>query len=340
MTPLDSKPSAQSVDRRRTTRTKRYIGLLTCVAVIIGAAVILASTRPWTTGAAHPTQSVRYLGVFEPDAPESTSGISTFAQAINRQPNLVSYYSPWLEPFQTHFAESAAQLGATTVVQIDPKNVSLSDIASGRYDAYLRSYAAAVKSFGRRVVLSFGHEMNGNWYSWGYRHTPASVFVAAWRHIVTVFRQVGADKVSWLWTVNVVDKYVPIPNPAAWWPGKSYVNWVGIDGYYFSSSQSFAQVFGATIVDIRELTKAPIFIAETGASVAAGQPAKISDLFSGVEAYGLLGFLWFNADSVNASDGVALRWRIKSREALAAFRGDAKAFMTPSTAPGAGSPSP
>ena len=73
-------------------------------------------------------------------------------------------------------------------MQIDPTGVSLTAIASGHYDAYLRSYASAVKAFGRQVILSFGHEMNGSWYSWGYRHTSPAVFVAAWRHIVTVFR--------------------------------------------------------------------------------------------------------------------------------------------------------
>ena len=77
------------------------------------------------------------------------------------------------------------------LVQIEPTGVSLAAIASGRYDTYLRSYAAAVKAFGGQVILSFGHEMNGYWYSWGYRHTSPAVFVAAWRHIVTVFRAAG-----------------------------------------------------------------------------------------------------------------------------------------------------
>ena len=73
-------------------------------------------------------------------------------------------------------------------MQINPKDVSLAAIASGHYDSYLRSYAEAVRSYRGPVILSFGHEMNGSWYSWGYRHTSPAVFVAAWRHIVTLFR--------------------------------------------------------------------------------------------------------------------------------------------------------
>ena len=44
--------------------------------------------------------------------------------------------------------------------------------------------------------------MNATWYSWGYGHVRASTFVAAWRHIVSLFRAQGADNVTWLWTIN------------------------------------------------------------------------------------------------------------------------------------------
>ena len=71
------------------------------------------------------------------------------------------------------------------LVQINPKGISLAAIAAGHYDTYLTSYAEAVRSYRDPVILGFGHEMNGNWYSWGYRHPPAPAFVAAWRHIVT-----------------------------------------------------------------------------------------------------------------------------------------------------------
>jgi hypothetical protein len=241
----------------------------------------------------------------------------------------VSYYSPWLEPFQAGFATSAVNHGAVTLVQMDPTNVSLASIAAGRYDTYLRSYAAAVKAFGTQVIFSFGHEMNGNWYSWGNQHTSARVFVAAWRHIVTVFRKVGAENATWLWTVNVINNNTstPIPDPAPWWPGSSYVTWVGIDGYYYLQPSSFAQVFGPTIVAVRALTGDPILIAETGATPAAGQPAKIDGLFAGVRTYGLLGFVWFDENTQGRA------WRINSPGAFAAFRRGAKAFLRPPATP-------
>jgi mannan endo-1,4-beta-mannosidase len=322
MTPPNTRSAVHLNTRVRRSKAKKRAGLAACAVVIIGAAaaLVVALTQPRAAGP-DPSTPLRYLGVYEPDSPVSYAGVEQFAQAIGRQPNLVSYYSPWNWPFQAGFARSAAAHGALTIVQMDPRNISVASIAAGQYDNYLRSYATAVKAFPGQVVLSFGHEMNGRWYSWGYLHTSPKVFVAAWRHIVDVFRTAGARNVTWLWTINIVDSNPPIRAPAPWWPGSSYVNWVGIDGYYYQSSEVFAQVFGPTIVDVRQLTSDPILIAETSAEPSTGQPAKINDLFAGVSAYGLLGFVWFDENSQGRV------WRISTPSAFAAFRQDAKAFM-------------
>jgi mannan endo-1,4-beta-mannosidase len=308
-----------------------YVVIVIVTAILVGAVFVVA--RPSHPNdpvnklpVIPPAQRINYLGVFEPEAPHSYAQIDQFAQTIGRQPNIVSYYSYWTEPFQAGFAASAAKRDAETLVQIDAKNISLAGIAGGQYDPYLKSFAVAVKAFGTQVILSFGHEMNGNWYSWGYQHTPASVFVAAWRHIVDVFREQGTKNVTWLWTVNIIDALDNhIPGPAAWWPGSSYVDWVGIDGYYYSPAWKFAPLFGPTIAAVRELTRDPILIAETGAATSAGQPAKIDDLFAGVRAFGLLGFVWFDQDGEKAIQ----KWRLNSPAAEDAFRRAAKAYMKP-----------
>lgn len=326
MTPPYGRSAARSAGSQRAGSTWKYVSLVVCAVVIIAAATALVIARPWAPRSkpvprAQPVHHLGYVGVYEPDAPFSYSEVDHFAQAIGRQPNLVSYYSPWGWPFESNFAVLAKEHGAVTLVQMDPRNVSVASIAAGRYDAYLRSYAAAVKAFGSQVVACFGHEMNGRWDSWGYEHVPAAVFVRAWRRIVNVFRAVGATNVTWMWTVNIIDSNPPIPDPSPWWPGSSYVNWVGIDGYYYQSTQEFAQVFGPTIVDVRALTGDPIFIAETGAGPNTGQPAKINDLFAGLRSYGLLGLLWFDKNTQGRI------WRINNPGAFAAFGQDAKAFL-------------
>ena len=271
--------------------------------------------HPRHAGFALPATPGSYIGLYPDGVPDSYASVTAFTAATGVKPNVVPYYSGWLEPFQVTFAATAAQHGAVPLVQMDPTNISLAAIASGQYDDYLKSYAEAVRAFDHPVIFSFGHEMNGGWYSWGYRHTQAAVFVAAWRHIVDLFRAMRANNVTWLWTVNVLHPHhrIRVPSPAKWWPGSSYVTWVGIDGYYFNSTFTFASLFGPTIAAVRELTKAPILIAETAAAPAAGQPTKIADLFAGVRLYGVLGFVWF--DSIHLED-----WRLVGPAAVAAFR--------------------
>ena len=257
--------------------------------------------------------------MYQSGAPDSYAGVTRFAAKTGIKPRLVVYYSGWYEPFKTGFAKTVAEHGAVPLVQINPTGISLAAIASGHYDAYLTSYAEAVRSYRYPVILGFGHEMNGSWYSWGYRHSSPAMFVAAWRHIVTLFRELGARNVTWLWTANIMHTGHSIAHPAPWWPGDKYVTWVGLDGYYYKPSWKFAPLFGPTITAIRELTHHPILIAETSVSPSTNQSAKIADLFAGIHLYSLLGFVWFN--SVHNED-----WRLKNQAAIAAFQRGASTY--------------
>jgi mannan endo-1,4-beta-mannosidase len=307
---------------------------MTTVAAIIAAAAIAVVVSVYNKSAAPsgplpvhlPTTPGSYLGVYAAGAPDSYAGLTSFTNATGAKPDVVMYYSGWFVPFPVRFATTAANNGAVPLVQMDPDNVSVAAIASGRYDGYLSAYAEAVRAYRHPVILSFGHEMNGDWYPWGYRHTSPAVFVGAWRHVVKLFRVLGAHNVTWLWTVNIINdtKRGTIPRPNQWWPGGSYVNWVGIDGYYLKPSWKFAPLFGPTIGAVRTLTRDPILIAETGAVPAAGQPARIADLFAGIHSYGLLGFVWFNS-----TNSIGQHFGISSSAAIAAFRKGASTYARP-----------
>jgi mannan endo-1,4-beta-mannosidase len=326
--------------RRHWARLAWVIAVTSALAVIVSTFVMLGArsanhaTHPPhpphppqpARSAALPTTPESYLGVYAAGAPYTYAGVTAFTTATGIRPRLVVYYSGWPEPFQNSFATTAAKHGAVPLVQMDPDNVSVAAIADGQYDAYLISYAKAVRAYRNPVILSFGHEMNGTWYSWGYQHTSPVTFVAAWRHIVDIFRGQRARNVTWMWTVNIIKtKDGQIPSPAPWWPGSSYVTWVGIDAYYLRPSWQFVPIFGPTIVAVRELTHDPILIAETSATRAANQLEKITNLFAGIHTYGLLGFVWFNAISAS------LDYRISGPEAIAALRQGAKTYSEPAS---------
>jgi mannan endo-1,4-beta-mannosidase len=301
--------------------------LVMIVAVVLAAAAVgaatvrlAASSEGGPPPAAHATlapELAAYLGAFEPDAPPGYAQISSFAQAAGRQPNLAGYYSGWAEPFDTSFAEMIHKHGVTPFVQIDPTDASLAAVVNGTYDDYLRVYADSVRDFRHAVVIGFGHEMNAPWYSWGNGHVPPSTFIAAWRHIVTLFRSEGAENVTWLWTVQADE---PGTGPvASWWPGARYVTWIGLDGYYYRSSDTFASVFGTTITQVRAFTNDPVLLSETAVGPAAGQFVKIQDLFHGMAAYKTLGLVWF--DKTQHGSLYRQDWRLEDNpQAVISFR--------------------
>jgi hypothetical protein len=271
-----------------------------------------------------------YLGVRENRIPGPWDPIAAFSHAVGAQPSLLLYYSQWHEPFQFRFAKAAWAHHDSLVVQIQPWSIPLRSIAAGKYDKYLRSYASQVRDFGHPVVIGFGHEMNGRWYPWGCTGQPATAFVAAWRHIVILFRREGASNVTWLWTVShttnlrcSIRKY---------WPGARYVNWVGLDGYYFNRSDTFRSVFVPKLRQIHKFTNDPVLLSETGIGQVAGQTRKLPGLFAGIRRYHLLGLIWFD---VNQNAGLYHQeWRLEGHPAaIAAFRSGLRSLQSRRASP-------
>ncbi len=279
--------------------------------------------------AAHATLAPRlaaYLGAFEPGAPPDYAPVRTFQQAAGLPPNLIGYYSGWAQPFDMTFANTLRRHGVIPYVQIDPTDASVAAIAQGSYDEYLRSYADSVRNFSDAVVIGFGHEMNAPWYSWGSGHTKAATFVAAWRHLVTLFHEQGADNVTWLWTLEASNRSTgPVRD---WWPGSRYVTWVGVDGYYYRQADTFATVFGRTISQVRKFTKDPVLLSECAVSPSAGSFAQILNLFNGMSAYDTLGLVWF--DKTQSGSVYRQDWRLEDdHNAERAFRLGVKNELMP-----------
>jgi mannan endo-1,4-beta-mannosidase len=282
--------------------------------------------QPHTVHAAHAKLSdsaMSYLGVSAAGSPMSYKPVEAFGKAVGREPNLVEDFMGW-GSFSASEAQTAWKHHASLLMDVDPVNVSVRSIADGGQDAHLVALAEAVRRFGHPVVISFGHEMNGSWYSWGWERTSPAAFVLAWRHIVRIFQRERADNVTWLWTINGVSANEgPIRD---WWPGSKYVTWVGVDSYFYTEGSTFASVFGPTIKAVRAVTSKPILIAETAVGQVAGQAAKIPGLFAGASHAHLLGFLWFDLDqqgSLYKQD-----WRLEGhRAAVAAFKKAAKRYL-------------
>jgi mannan endo-1,4-beta-mannosidase len=150
--------------------------------------------------------------------------------------------------------------------------------------------------------------------------TPAT-FIAAWRHIVTVFRQAGATNVRWVWSPNT-DCAGRCPF-GAYFPGNGYVDWLGLDGYNFASAHntswvSLHYIFASSYATITSLSAKPVMFAETASAPTPGNKAywirtgfmsTIPQDFPRVRAA-----VWFDADKeadwrVNSSPQSLRAWR-------------------------------
>jgi hypothetical protein len=264
-----------------------------------------------------------YFGVFENGEQNSWTDVSAFGSLVGRQPDIVLCFQGWESPFPTAFADQASSHGAVLLIQLTPKNISMPAIAQGAYDSYLESYAAAARAYGGQVIISFAPEMNGNWYSWGWTRSSPAAYVAAWRHVVTVFRDEGASNVIWMWVVNRISQYTgPLSD---YWPGAAYVTWIGYDDYIYLPSETFQSVDTPTIAAIRQLTNKPIMLSETAVGQIAG-PASISGLVAGVAQNHLLGLVWF--DMRQTGDMFHQDWRVENNPAaVAALRQAVETYM-------------
>ena len=265
----------------------------------------------------------KFLGIEAPGEPESLTPLIALAASIGRQPNLAGQYVEWGSSFDAAGAAAAWNYGALYYMAWEPFGTSVQAIAGGASDAYISGFARAVRALGLPVAISFGHEMNGNWYPWGTQQTTPAEFVAAWRHIHALFAKAGATNVIWVWNPNIIN---PMPQVALrpYWPGNSYVNWVGLTGYFaLTGPQTFDGVFGPTMEEIRKFTARPFIIAETAVETGPDEgPSTLSLVEGATHTPGVLGFIWFDFDK-NGVD-----WRIESRPQVRADLATAIARLT------------
>ena len=114
-----------------------------------------------------------------------------------------------------------------------------SAIANGSQDATIIARADAIKSFGYPIYLTFHHEPENDLGSYG---TP-NEFAAAFRHIVDVFRSRNVTNVAWVWTM-MGWSFDPRSgrDALAYYPGDSYIDFVGSDGYNWYPGRDGFQV--------------------------------------------------------------------------------------------------
>src|SRR4051794_34547162 len=168
----------------------RSLRLLLAAGVLAAAFVLVVSPCASASNLA-PASGV----LFGARVPGGNPGILSFESKIGRKLAIDHRFWGWTDGWPASGYEAwDVQNGRIPMVSWAGPNMTLANILNGSQDSVIRNRATVVKNFRHQVLVRWGYEMNGKWFLWsGYKNgNDPSKFVAAWRHIVDIFRSVGA----------------------------------------------------------------------------------------------------------------------------------------------------
>lgn len=305
------------------------IGIITLVVLSAGAASI-ARADPVQP----PPAGKLYHGLYfdEPknghdptEADVTPSDVSRFEEAVGKKAAWVFFSDNWVKSrrFPVEICSWIRDLGKLPYVRLMLRSdleqehretlFTLANIVAGQFDDDLRAWAREATRFGSPILVEWGTEPNGNWFSWngkwngGAKEGPRR-YIAAYRHIVDLMREEGAANLQWIWHVNWLEE------PEAKWnrfenyyPGEDYCSWVALSAYgpltprTKDGTESFRFKLRTAYPRLTKLAPGkPIVIAEFGCtvnhrSVDASEWARraLDDLFSN-RWPAIIGFCWWN----------------------------------------------
>jgi len=305
--------------------------LATLITLTLGllAAPAVASAAPLTFGLHTPSDP--FAG--------NTDHIDSLERDLGRRVGIVSWFQnwgggPWVSAVQPPVFNAVLRSGRRPMVTWEPwvpgagkyqPNFSLKRIAGGAFDGYISSWARSVRALRSPIYIRPMHEMNGDWYPWGGTvngNSPA-LFRAAWRHMHQIFTREGARNARWVFSPVNEDWPMTHANRfERYYPGRKYVDVLGLDGYNWGSSfpsfggwRGFRKTFMGAYRRLTRLGRQPVWIAEVGSSSDGGDKAAwVRSMFrTAPRMRRLRGIVWM--DTVTPHEG---DWRASSPAGTAA----------------------
>jgi len=179
----------------------------------------------------------------------SAARVRSFEKLAGKELALVYFSDNWFRGirFPAEAVESVRRAGAVPFIRLMPRSgweegradpkYPLRRIAAGAFDEDLRRWARAARDTRLPMLVDFAPEMNGDWFPWSGIHNGGArsgpqTYRDAFRHIVDVFREEGADNVGFALHVNVRSAPAePWNDLGQYYPGDDYVDWIGVSAY-------------------------------------------------------------------------------------------------------------
>jgi beta-mannanase len=181
---------------------------------------------------------------------------------------------------------------------------ALKDIVAGDYDPVILEMARTIDELEQPVLVRFAHEMDlEGIYPWS-RQQPSD-YIAAYRHVVDLFRANEVANVLWIWspagTLDALDYY----------PGDEYVDYAGLTILQFTPWEIDAgydeprpiEMLIAEKYDLLKPLDKPIILAEFGVAFDPElKDIRIAEMIDVLSRYPLIrGLVYFNQQNPEVS---------------------------------------
>jgi hypothetical protein len=285
-------------------------------------AIPLPSTTTTTLAPVQPATGVLLGASTSPEIRSlaaEKSAVEELEQQIGRTLDINHNFYTWDEPFPSETERWDLQAGRIPMISWNGRGVTTRAIASGAYDDMIRQRARQTKALGQPLLIRWFWEMDGRKKA-EFAGTPEE-YVAAWRHIVSTFREEDADNVRWVWCPNA--SAFNDGEAQEFYPGDDFVDWTCADGYNWAPGragdewESFKDIFGG-FYSWAALHNKPIMVGEFG--VQERKPGEKAQWISEARAAIKTDFPLLRA-IVYFSSNADYDWRLTTSDsALAAFR--------------------
>jgi len=234
-------------------------------------------------GPAEPARAASGSSILEPPSGAllgqyyGAGSVAQSAAKLGRTlPIHLTYYA-WDADWTGAVTNADLAAGRIPLVSWEPHHIDFAKIVDGSLDGTIMARANGSKALGKKFFVDFAAEMNGD-EAWSGNNAP--LYVSAYRHIHDLFVAAGAANVVWAWCPNVTDVDGGNRHTMDYYPGDSYVDWTGVDGYNWGTKnggwQSFHEVF-RNIYPLLAKKNKPIFIGEMSSAETGGDKAKWID---------------------------------------------------------------
>lgn len=250
---------------------------LTLLGMLVAAALLGAVVSPASAATPPGIALGAYVGS------DSISDLTAMEHSLGAEVAIASSFRGWGDLFPDTAQQAQAKAGHTLLVAWDlgaTRATRFATFYQHRHDAYLAREAKAAHRFGAPFYVRPWAEMNADWVAFqptaaGKRAAGGTYaqFIRAWRYVVSYFRTHGAGNVRWVFNPTT-DTYAETTPVAKIWPGKAYVDVLGLDGYNWGNGgvlhwRSFADIYRTQYARLTALAPSlPVWVCEFGSKAA------------------------------------------------------------------------